>query len=538
MSHCLNPACLKTNPPRDRFCQKCGWRLLLHDRYRAVKLIAQGGFGKTFLAVDEKLGSQNYCVVKQFFLEGASSAITQKAIELFKEEAKQLKILGHHSQIPKFYDYVRQNNHLYIIQEFIEGRTLADELNEKGAYTENQIKKILLDLLPVLHYVHQKNVIHRDIKPDNIIRRKADGKLVLVDFGAAKEVTQTALMTVKKGTIIGSVGYTAAEQNHGKAVFSSDIFSLGATCIYLLTKVEPSQLYDPVEGCFVWKERVIHPVSQKMINILDKMTESSVKHRFQSAEDILSILKYPKSQGIKTAATLMVSPGQKTLIQTIDIVPKWKKIAVLSGVMGSCLIVWQLLFSSSNKLSLPIFTTRQNVEFNSSESSGQIVPDQISVSPSPISKPLAPPIPSLPPISSRPIPSPPLAAFPSIPEPPPVQDFSRPAPDPSSIPSSSISEPVKSSPPNLSPTPPKPSTKMTRAPVTSPPNLSSLPSKPSHNSTEILERTIKSNMANQNASSTPSPGNDSPSSPIVEPWKTESVPNPTQVLEDTIKNNQ
>ena len=175
-------------------------------------ILGQGGFGKTFLAVDEALVSRPRCVIKQFFLQGQSRQVTQKAVELFQEEAKRLESLGQHSQVPELYTYLEQNNQLYIVQEFIEGETLAKELTEQGTFTETKIRNLLADLLPVLKFIHQGQVIHRDIKPDNIIRRNSDQKLVLVDFGAAKEVTQTALQ--KTGTIIGSAGYAAPEQAH------------------------------------------------------------------------------------------------------------------------------------------------------------------------------------------------------------------------------------------------------------------------------------------------------------------------------------
>jgi serine/threonine protein kinase len=195
MSYCLNPSCEKPaqNLPENRFCECCGSNLLLKDRYRALSVIGQGGFGKTFLAVDEGLANRPHCVIKQFFLQGQSPQVTQKAIALFQEEAKRLEKLGHHSQIPKLYTYLEQNNQLYIVQEFIEGETLTKELAEKGAFTEPKIRLLLTDLLLVLTFIEQGQVIHRDIKPDNIIRRQSDKKLVLVDFGAAKEVTQTAL---------------------------------------------------------------------------------------------------------------------------------------------------------------------------------------------------------------------------------------------------------------------------------------------------------------------------------------------------------
>jgi WD40 repeat protein len=285
MSYCLNPDCQKPqNPDESNFCQKCGTKLLLAQRYRAIKPLAQGGFGRTLLAEDEYKPSKPQCVIKQFYPQGQNNA--SKAAELFQQEAVRLEQLGKHPQIPELFAHFEQDNRQYIVQEFIDGQNLAEELAETGVFQEKQICHLLGDLLPVLQFIHEGQVIHRDIKPENIIRRRLDGKLVLVDFGAAKYATGTALG--KTGTTIGSAGYAAPEQTFGQAVFASDIYGLGVTCIHLLTDIEPFELYDAMESTFVWRHSLgNNPVSDQLGCVLDKMTQSIVKQRYQSAEGVM-----------------------------------------------------------------------------------------------------------------------------------------------------------------------------------------------------------------------------------------------------------
>lgn len=289
MSYCLNPNCQKPQNPRDiKFCLTCGSKLLLKERYRAIKLIGQGGFGITFLAVDEDKPSKPRCVIKQFFPQAQGTNTVQKAVELFNQEAVRLDELGLHPQIPELLAYFTQDDRQYLVQEFIDGQNLAQELQQQGTFNETQIRQLLNDLLPVLQFVHEHQVIHRDIKPENIIRRTSDRQLVLVDFGASKFATGTALL--RTGTSIGSPEYVAPEQLRGKAVFSSDIYSLGATCIHLLTQVSPFDLYDISEDAWVWRQYLRSPVSDSFGRILDKMLESAINRRYQSASEVLKDL--------------------------------------------------------------------------------------------------------------------------------------------------------------------------------------------------------------------------------------------------------
>ena len=289
MSYCLNPNCQKpsSNPAGAKFCLNCGASLLLGDRYRPTKSIAREGFGIALLAEDEFKPSKPPCVIKQFFPLEHNNA--PKAVELFRQEAVRLEQLGKHPQIPELLAHFEQADQLYIVQEFIDGKNLAQELAQTGAFREHQIRSLLQDLLSVLQFIHNGQVIHRDIKPDNIIRRDSDGKLVLVDFGAAKYVAAAAFP--QTGTTIGSAGYAAPEQTVGKSVFASDIYSLGVTCIHLLTGIEPFDLYDASESKFVWKNYLINnPVSEELALVLNKMIELPLNKRYKSADEVLQDL--------------------------------------------------------------------------------------------------------------------------------------------------------------------------------------------------------------------------------------------------------
>ncbi|MEA5619147.1 serine/threonine-protein kinase [Cronbergia sp. UHCC 0137] len=289
MSYCLNPLCSKSENPHDvKFCVTCGTKLLLKERYRAIKPIGQGGFGRTFLAVDEDKPSKPRCVIKQFYPQAQGTNTVQKAVELFTQEAVRLDELGQHPQIPELLAYFAQDSRQYLVQEFIDGGNLAQELGKRGAFGETQIRQLLNDLLPVLQFCHDRQVIHRDIKPENIILRGSDNKLVIVDFGAAKSATGTNLNHT--GTSIGSPEYVAPEQMRGKATFASDIYSLGVTCINLLTERSPFDSYDTDNATWLWQQYLKTPISQQLSQIIDKMVAIIPNRRYQTVNQVLNDL--------------------------------------------------------------------------------------------------------------------------------------------------------------------------------------------------------------------------------------------------------
>ncbi|HHP7243647.1 MAG TPA: protein kinase domain-containing protein [Elainellaceae cyanobacterium] len=292
---CLNPQCTNPiNPETNRVCRNCGTPLiyLLRGRYRPVQPIGQGGFARTYLALDQDRLSAR-CVIKQFspYIQGTKSM--EKAIHLFNQEAVRLYELGEHPQIPTLLAYFEHEKNLYLVQQFIEGHNLLQEMHRQGAFSEQKIRDILLDILPILSFIHQHQVIHRDITPTNILRRKIDGQLMLIDFGVAKQLN--ASLPTQAGTRIGTEGYSPLEQFRGGRAFpASDVYSIGATCIHLLTKTRPDYLYDPLEGCWRWREQLQkqgRDVSDRLAHILDTMIKDMVSDRYQSADDVLKVME-------------------------------------------------------------------------------------------------------------------------------------------------------------------------------------------------------------------------------------------------------
>ncbi|BAY43370.1 WD-40 repeat-containing serine/threonine protein kinase [Scytonema sp. HK-05] len=286
MSYCLNPKCLSPQNPNDvEFCHHCKSRLLINQRYRPLEPIGRGGFARTFKAIDDYKPSKPYCVIKQFHGKGFDDA--EKSKELFHREAVLQEKLGKHPHIPELFAHFTQDDYLYLVQEFIDGRNLNQELKEKGTFSEAKIWQLLENLLPVLQFVHKNQVIHRDIKPENIIRHSVDNRLYLVDFGIAKLATEPILP--KTGTVIGSEGYTAPEQHEGKPRFTSDLYSLGATCYHLLTWADPSRLlYSWVDWQKELTDRLeTRDISDELIQILNKLLQPDISQRYQSAEQVL-----------------------------------------------------------------------------------------------------------------------------------------------------------------------------------------------------------------------------------------------------------
>ncbi|MFM6486190.1 MAG: protein kinase domain-containing protein [Dolichospermum sp.] len=288
---CLNPGCNNPSVPKHtQRCPNCNVAIVtLKDRYRPIKSLGSGGFGKTYLAQDiDKLNTQ--CVIKQFAPQITGTNAFQKAKELFLQEAQQLQKLGEHSQIPTLLAYFEQDNRLYLVQQFIDGANLLQELKNQGIFSESKIRALLQDLLTTLEVVHEYEVIHRDIKPENIMRRRSDGKLILIDFGASKQLQGT----VRTGTSIGTFGYASLEQmQDGKVYPASDLYSLGATCFHLLTGVHPGELYQEYgyEWVKTWRVHLQKPVNPDLDTVLDKLLQKYYQDRYQSAQEVLQFLK-------------------------------------------------------------------------------------------------------------------------------------------------------------------------------------------------------------------------------------------------------
>ncbi|MEB3210807.1 MAG: serine/threonine-protein kinase [Leptolyngbyaceae bacterium] len=295
MSYCLNPACPKPeNLTHTERCQACGTPLILNGKYRILQELGQGGFGATFLAIDESLPGKPHCVIKQLRPATSTPHVLQMARDLFKREAKTLGKIGDHPQVPRLLDYFDRNQEFYLVQEYISGSTLQQEVKRSGPFSEAGVKQFLSEILPMIQYIHSQQVIHRDIKPANLIRRNQDKKLVLIDFGAVKDKVNPARAAASEETAltsyaIGTPGYAPPEQMAMRPTYASDIYALGVTCLYLLTGKAPKDMdYDPTTGEILWENHV--HVSQHFAGVLRQMLEVSVRHRFQSATDVLRSL--------------------------------------------------------------------------------------------------------------------------------------------------------------------------------------------------------------------------------------------------------
>lgn len=315
MLYCSNPTCSNPfSPDGNKFCLSCGSQTLsplFRNRYRVIQLLGEGGFGRTYEAIDTDR-MDDPCVIKQFFPQVQGTAALEKATELFKQEAKRLYELGEHPQIPRLIAYFEQDKRLYLVQELIEGQTLLAELQQQGAFSGEKIRQLLADLLPVIKIVHERGVIHRDIKPENIMRRHKDGKLMLIDFGVSKQVTATILG--QAGTTVGTHGYAPLEQMRGQVYPASDLYSLGITCIRLLTQCLPKEdgydaLYDALNGGWIWQERLPKntTISLLLVQILDKLTQNYVRDRYQSADEVLGAFNSASSAPLNSSAVTPVS---------------------------------------------------------------------------------------------------------------------------------------------------------------------------------------------------------------------------------------
>lgn len=286
----------------------------LGDRYIIIKQIGQGGFGRTYLAEDTQRYHEK-CVLKEFspLLEG--DADLQKAEELFEREAGILYQLKH-DRIPQFKALLRtrvnDKKALFLVQEYIQGDTYYDLLKDSGKFSESEVIELMSELLPVLEYIHEQNLIHRDISPDNLIYRRSDRKPVLIDFGCVKQAANA--VSRSQGhliTLIGKKGYAPEEQlRNGSSYPCSDLYSLAATAIVLLTNKSPEQLYDAHRGIWQWEREV--KVSSSLAKVLNKMLAYHPRDRYQSASEIANVLN--SQQGtlvnslISRIRTLIVAP--------------------------------------------------------------------------------------------------------------------------------------------------------------------------------------------------------------------------------------
>jgi eukaryotic-like serine/threonine-protein kinase len=265
----------------------------LRHHYRILQELGSGGFGDTYLAQDIDLPGQPYCVVKHLKPKTNDPAVLPIAKTLFEREAQTLYQLGNHSsQIPRLFAHFEENGEFYLVQEFVEGHDLGQEIIPGQPKSEKVVIKLLQDILEVLAVVHQYHVIHRDIKPQNLMRRKADGKIVLIDFGAVKEIGTLLINPQGQTSVsvaIGSPGYMPSEQARGKPKYASDVYAVGMMAIQAVTGLMPNQFpEDPETGEIIWRNGA--QVSDNLAEVLDKMVREYFPQRYQTASAALQAL--------------------------------------------------------------------------------------------------------------------------------------------------------------------------------------------------------------------------------------------------------
>ena len=330
------------NQDSNRFCQICGEKLspplpqntliagkVLEDRYRIVQQIGQGGFGRTYLC--ENLTRFNEpCVLKEFAPQVQGTYALDKAKKLFEREASVLHNLAH-PQIPRFrelFELKTGSQGLFLVQDYVAGQTyrylLAARQNQNRLFTEDEIRQLLKDTLPVLQYIHSLGVIHRDIAPDNLMLRSSDNLPVLIDFGGVKQIAVNAEIqatgNTEVPTCLGKVGYAPHEQmQRGRVSPNTDLYALAATCLVLLTGKEPTELIDPQS--LAWNWRSVINLESDLGTLFDKMLQPNPVARFQSAGEVLATLKQqvpapqmpvtqpPNPPVNPPVGTVVVSPG-------------------------------------------------------------------------------------------------------------------------------------------------------------------------------------------------------------------------------------
>ncbi|TVP63562.1 MAG: serine/threonine protein kinase [Nodularia sp. (in: Bacteria)] len=320
---------------------------LLNNRYQVIKVLGAGGFGETFLAEDTHIPSRRRCVIKQLKPIANDPKTYQMIQQRFEREAATLEYLGDSSdQIPKLFAYFSENELFYLVQEWIEGPTLTNIVEEKGYEKETTVREILVSLLSVLDYVHSKGIIHRDIKPDNIILRATDNKPFLIDFGAVKETIRSVVSSSNHPTrslVIGTPGYMPTEQAIGRPVYATDIYSLGLTAIYLLTGKHPPELQTHLQtGEIIWQE-FVPDISPHLAKVINQAIQPHVSDRYSTASKMLYDLKSASDasslQSSITNATVSLSPAKAASTQGTQVISSlptvstsnWQKPALIIG---------------------------------------------------------------------------------------------------------------------------------------------------------------------------------------------------------------
>ena len=253
--------------------------------YQIIRNLGSGSFGNVYLVNNTENNSR--CVIKQLHPISNNPKFIKQAHRLFKKEAESLRKLNH-PQIPRLIDYFEDQGEFYLVEEYIQGYTLADELLPDQPWREKNVVKLLYEGLLILKDIHAQGLIHRDIKPSNFIRREKDKRLVLIDFGAVKEFNVEQTHLINPTVAIGTHGYMPTEQAKGKPRKNSDLYALGIIAIQALTGKNPVELPEDDAGEIAWRNRV--RINDELADILTKMIRYNHKQRYQSAEEVILAL--------------------------------------------------------------------------------------------------------------------------------------------------------------------------------------------------------------------------------------------------------
>ncbi|QIR35571.1 tetratricopeptide repeat protein [Tolypothrix sp. PCC 7910] len=282
----------------------------LVGRYQIISHLGGGGFGETFVACDTQLPGSPQCVVKKLKPQANDPVTLETARRLFDTEAQVLYKLGTHDYIPQLLAYFEENAEFYLVQEFIEGHNLSQELTPGKILTQTEVISLLMEILEILKFVHQQNVIHRDVNPYNLLRRKSDRKLVLIDFGAVKQISSQVITPqghTKSTVAIGTPGYLPGEQAQGNPKFSSDIYAVGIVALQALTGLPPEQLEkDADTNEIIWQNHT--KVSPEFAQVLNKMVCYDFRQRYNSATEALQALQDLTQPAAKTVALIPALP--------------------------------------------------------------------------------------------------------------------------------------------------------------------------------------------------------------------------------------
>ena len=304
-------------------------KLIAGGRYKTLSYLGGGIFGHTYKVENLVRPYQSPCILKHLQPRSGDPGLLSQAQKRFETEVDVLRKLGHHRQIPELLDHFKVQQDFYLLQEFIDGEDLSKELAEGMFWREAEVVALLQDVLKTLEFIHKEGVIHCDIKPSNLIRRGQDGKIVLIDFGAVKEIVNSTLNPPEPRASkppLGTDGYMPPEQTAGRPTFCSDFYALGMTAIQALTGIPPEQLPVNPQTCeIVWRDRA--SVSPSLVRILDKMVRYDFRERYQSAAEVLQDLR-PLVKYMLPSATAMPTVMSTYIGKSRPALPGFGRVAI------------------------------------------------------------------------------------------------------------------------------------------------------------------------------------------------------------------